>query len=133
MVVPVPDLQDGNRAERQILQKLRTGGEVEMRFTDEMITEDEKRWGERNILVELGYCSSYMPDRKYIRTDDMRFYAYIMRKAHEMLKAQEPSKVIGIHEVEEGLSGNCSRCGALLDGFYNSGWCGTCGEKVEWK
>lgn len=61
-----------------------------MRFTEEMIAEDEKRWHARDIVTELRYCSSYMRDRRDITNLDIRFYAYIMRRAHEMLKAQEP-------------------------------------------
>ena len=62
-----------------------------MRFTEEMIAEDEKRWGRRDVVTELGYCGKYMCDRKNMTNLDIRFYAYIMRKAHDMLKKQEPS------------------------------------------
>ena len=63
-----------------------------MRITDEMIAEDEKRWHARDIVTELGYCSAYMRDRKYITNLDIRFYAYLMRKAREMLEAQKPKE-----------------------------------------
>lgn len=59
-----------------------------MKFTEEMIAEDEKRWGARDVVTELGYCGKYMRDRKDMTNLDIRFYAYIMRKAHEMLKRQ---------------------------------------------
>lgn len=59
-----------------------------MRITDEMYAEDDKRWHTRDIVTELGYCSHGMRDRRDITNLDIRFYAYIMRKAHEMLKAQ---------------------------------------------
>lgn len=77
---------------------MREGGEVGMRITDEMIAEDEKRWHARDILMELGYCSTYMRDRKDITNLDIRFYAYIMRKARDLLKVQEP-RVITWQEV----------------------------------
>lgn len=60
-----------------------------MMITEEMIAEDEKRWNDRNIVAELGYCGKNIRHRKNITKDDIRFYAYIMRKAHAMLKEQE--------------------------------------------
>ena len=60
-----------------------------MKFTEEMINEDEKRWHARDVVTELGYCGNYMRDRKDIKNIDIRFYAYIMRKAHAMLKEQD--------------------------------------------
>lgn len=61
-----------------------------MMFTEEMRAEDEKRWHARDIVTELGYCEKYMRDRVNMTNLDIRFYAYIMRKAHDMLKAQQP-------------------------------------------
>lgn len=60
-----------------------------MMITEEMIAEDEKRWHARNIVAELGYCGKYIRHRKNITNDDIRFYAYIMRKAYYLLKEQE--------------------------------------------
>lgn len=60
-----------------------------MMLTEEMIAEDEKRWNDRNIVAELGYCGKNICHRKNITNDDIRFYAYIMRKAHALLKEQE--------------------------------------------
>lgn len=59
-----------------------------MMITEEMIAEDEKRWNDRNIVAELGYCGKNVCHRKNITNDDIRFYAYIMRQAHAMLKEQ---------------------------------------------
>lgn len=56
-----------------------------MRFTDEMKAEDEKRWHARDIQTELRYCSEYMRDRRDMTNLDIRFYAYLMRRAAEML------------------------------------------------
>lgn len=69
-----------------------------MRITDEMIAEDEKRWHARDVVMELDYCSTYMCDRKDITNLDIRFYAYIMRKARDLLKAQEP-RVLTLDEL----------------------------------
>lgn len=65
-----------------------------------MINEDEKRWHARNIVTELGYCGNYMRDRKTMTNMDIRFYAYIMRKAYYMLKEQEP-KLLTFDEVKK--------------------------------
>lgn len=60
-----------------------------MTFTEEMLAEDEKCWHARNVVAELGYCGNYMRNRKNMTNLDIRFYAYIMRKAYYMLKEQE--------------------------------------------
>lgn len=56
-----------------------------MKITEEMIAEDEQRWHARDVITELGYCGKYMRDRRDMRNDDIRFYAYLMRKARKML------------------------------------------------
>ena len=70
-----------------------------MKITPEMIVEDEQRWHARNVIVELGYCGNCMRDRKNMTNLDIRFYAYLMRKAHEMLKAREP-RVMTLQELQ---------------------------------
>ena len=84
-----------------------------MRFTDDMRAEDEKRWHARDVVTELGYCGNYMQDRKDMTNLDIRFYAYIMRKAHEMLKAQGPI------EARLNLCDSCAKlypeCDATAD------------------
>ena len=60
-----------------------------MMLTEELISKDEKRWNDRNIVAELGYCGKNVRHRKSITNDDIRFYAYIMRKAYALLKEQE--------------------------------------------
>lgn len=74
-----------------------------MRFTEEMLAEDEKRWHARDVVTELGYCGNHMRDRKDMTNLDIRFYAYIMRKAHDMLKKQEPPKNASISSAIECL------------------------------
>lgn len=71
-----------------------------MKITPEMIAEDELRWHARDVITELGYCGNGMRDRKNMTNLDIRFYAYIMRKAHEMLKAQEP-RVLTLEELRD--------------------------------
>lgn len=69
-----------------------------MKITPEMMAEDERRWGTRDVITELGYCGNCMRDRKNMTNLDIRFYAYLMRKAHDMLKAREP-RVMTLEEV----------------------------------
>jgi len=69
-----------------------------MNITPEMMAEDERMWGTRDVITELGYCGNGMRDRKNMTNLDIRFCAYIMRKAHEMLKEQE-ARVMTREEV----------------------------------
>lgn len=69
-----------------------------MKITPEMMVKDEKRWYARDVITELSYCGNHMRDRKDMTNLDIRFYAYLMRKAHDMLKAQE-ARVIELSEI----------------------------------
>ena len=73
-----------------------------MMITEEMIAEDEKRWNDRNIVAELGYCGKNILHRKNITNDDIRFYAYIMRQAHALLKEQE--SLLGIQKTADSIT-----------------------------
>lgn len=108
-----------------------------MRITDEMYAEDDKRWHTRDIVTELGYCSHNMRDRRNITNLDIRFYAYIMRKAHEMLNAQEPKPPV----IKENAYGwKFFYCPSCSREFYDRrpGWvnetifCDKCGQAVKW-
>ena len=35
--------------------------------------------------------------------------------------------------VDSKESANCPKCGMVLDKFYNSEYCGLCGQKVKWE
>ena len=61
-----------------------------MRLTKEQIEADDKRWRKRNIRVELYWQSLEIIDRKQITNDDIRFYAFVARKAYKLLKAKQP-------------------------------------------
>ena len=104
-----------------------------MRLTEEMINEDEKRWHARDIVTELGYCGNYMRDRKDMKNIDIRFYAYIMRKAHAMLKEQEAiqvdTKVIGTFNGDMEVY-CCRNCRTILDPAFH--YCPNCGHEVKW-
>lgn len=101
-----------------------------MRFTPEMIAEDEKRWHARDVVIELGYCSNYMRDRKDMTNLDIRFYAYIMRKAREMLEAQKP---VAPHRNYKYLSDFWCQCGWHLGRGGSVKYCANCGREVKWE
>lgn len=96
-----------------------------MRFTDEMKAEDEKRWHARDIVTELGYCGDYMRDRKNMTNLDIRFYAYIMRRAAEVLKDKPPARP----EHFEGTY-YCGECGVPI--LSADKYCHECGRMVRW-
>ena len=100
-----------------------------MKFTEEMINEDEKRWHARDIVTELGYCGNYMRDSKNMTNLDIRFYAYIMRKAHDMLKDQEP--VEPEHNLSSLTDWFCGKCGRSISRFED--YCSSCGQAVKWE
>lgn len=104
-----------------------------MRITKEMIAEDEQRWHARDVVTELGYCSTYMRDRKDITNLDIRFYAYIMRRAHEMLKRQEQKPPI----IKENSYGwkfyYCPSCGKEFYQNNKFSFCEKCGQAVRWE
>lgn len=99
-----------------------------MNITPEMMVEDEKRWHARDVITELSYCGNYMRDRKSMTNIDIRFYAYLMRKAHDMLKTREP-RVMSLDEARETLhtaeflycedKNDDTRAGGLLRGVRN--------------
>lgn len=119
----------------QTVQRTEGGGEVGMNIAPEMMAEDEQRWHARDVIAELGYCGNYMRDRKDMTNLDIRFYAYIMRKAHDMLKAQErPVRCAECRFYEKrgapGGLGWCSRPGAGC-GQPADFWCAGAKRKEE--
>ena len=102
-----------------------------MKITDEMIAEDEKRWHARDVMTELVYCSTYMEDHKYMTNLNIRFYAYIMRRAYEMLKSRIPQ----IPSIKENAYGvkfyKCPNCGRSFDNGKVA-YCDRCGQAVKW-
>lgn len=107
-----------------------------MNFSEEMLAEDEKRWHARDVVAELGYCGNYMRDRKNMTNLDIRFYAYLMRKAHEMLKAQEPVLAVKLQSKKyigrTGIAydGSCGNCSTYLMRAWRA--CPLCGQAVKW-
>lgn len=60
-----------------------------MRLTKEQIEVDDKRWAKRDIMEELRWCSVEVGDRVHITNDDLHFFAFVARKAYELLKEQQ--------------------------------------------
>lgn len=86
-----------------------------------------------------------MPDRKKVieQLESMRDYhrsagnnitADIANDAVELLKEQEPQKVINQYaNWDSELIGNCPKCNAILYEYDNAKACGECGQAVKWK
>lgn len=102
-----------------------------MIFTEEMRVEDEKRWHARDVVTELGYCGKYMRDRKDMTNLDIRFYAYIMRKAHEMLKEQQKAIKYQSDRLDELLAPQKPRL-LTVDDFKNNSDVDICGYLPCW-
>lgn len=109
-----------------------------MRFTEEMLAEDEKRWHARDVVTELGYCGNYIQDRKNMTNLDIRFYAFLMRKAHDMLKKQEPKHPLVTENAYGWKFYHCPSCGREFYGDRLHGrmnkmtFCDKCGQAVKW-
>lgn len=52
-----------------------------MRITGKMAKEDDLRYGNCNIIMELCYSKEYVPDRRYIANADLRYFAWLSRTA----------------------------------------------------
>lgn len=60
-----------------------------MRLTDEMVELDDRKYRDRNVLVELKYMGREIKHRKTVTNDDLRFMAWLYRSALNLLKEQE--------------------------------------------
>ena len=79
-----------------------------------------------NALVQMHGCGRYTPED----VDELETAAW---KALELLKEQEPQKVINLHaNWNSVLMGNCPKCNAVLHEFDNAKTCGICGQAVKW-
>jgi len=60
--------------------------------------------------------------------------AKMLRAAADLLRVQEPRKATISNEAGDGWKeGYCPKCGLSLDSFYNSKYCGNCGQAVKWE
>ena len=127
---------DGNRMTGSA--QMGKGVEAAMKFTEEMLAEDEKCWHARDVVAELCYCGNYIRDRKNMTNRDIRFYAYIMRKAYNMLKKQEQgqeSKTV-LHRDDGDYCPWCSTIATRAMGVQKlhlgTSYCPYCGHAVKW-
>ena len=76
-----------------------------MYLSDEMVEKDDKKFLHHNIVAELKYMGREIPHRKTITNDDIRFYAWLCRRAVEMLdekdrRIQSKQEIIDILELK---------------------------------
>lgn len=90
-----------------------------MRLSKEQIIEDDERWAKRDIMTELRFCSTDVTERKHITNDEIRFLAWVIRKAYELLK--EYSKVVFCKECKNAEMSSVS---------YPQYWCAKHGKYV---
>lgn len=57
-----------------------------MILTEEQIKADDEQWKARNIKQELYYLGNSIPNRLCVTNDYLRFYAFVTRKALEMVE-----------------------------------------------
>ena len=102
-----------------------------MRLTDEMVELDDRKYRDRNVLVELKYMGREIKHRKTVTNDDLRFMAWLYRSALNLLKEQEPKKV----EWRIGRA-HCPSCGELFPRKKETQYirfCSFCGQEVKWE
>lgn len=73
-----------------------------MRLTDEMVELDDRKYRDRNVLVELKYMGREIKHRKAVTNDDLRFMAWLYRSALNLLKEQE--NWLGTHQTADGIT-----------------------------
>lgn len=99
-----------------------------MRLTDEMVELDDRKYRDRNVLVELKYMGREIKHRKTVTNDDLRFMAWLYRSALNLLKEQESVIEALKSDLDETLAVlgeqaeivRCKDCKHYKDGFcYN--------------
>ena len=79
-----------------------------MRLTEQMIQEEDKRWSGRNFLAELKFCGKEITDRQSITNDNIRFYAWLCRRADEKIEEQR-NKISDLLDIIEQQAGKMIR------------------------
>ena len=108
-----------------------------MRLSKEQIIKDDERWAKRDIMEELRWCSVEVGDRVHITNDDLHFFAFVARKAYELLKEKQPKK--GHWKENDDKNFECSECGnesLSFDDVYVYGmklenFCPNCGADMR--
>jgi len=71
-----------------------------MILTEEQIKADNERWKGRDIKQELYYLSYAVPNRRSVTNDDLRFNAFVARKALGMIENIQPEQRIDTLKAE---------------------------------
>lgn len=75
-----------------------------MRLTDEMISQDDQRFLHYNVRSELKYCGKEITNRKSITNDNIRFQAWLCRRADEIIEEQR-NKISDLMDIIEQRAG----------------------------
>lgn len=106
-----------------------------MRLTDEMVELDDRKYRDRNVLVELKYMGREIKHRKTVTNDDLRFMAWLYRSALNLQKDQEAVEpTVSSLETHDGLCSwwyQCGKCKMPID--HGDRFCRHCGKKVKWE
>ena len=76
-----------------------------MRLTEEMISQDDKRFSHYNTCTELKYCGKETKHRKSITNDDIHFQAWLCRRADEIIEEQR-NKISDLMDIIEQQAGH---------------------------
>ena len=106
-----------------------------MRITEEMAREDDRLWHARDTMIELAYCSSNMPDGKVVTDQDLRFCAFLFRRAHKALADTAPVRA---HRIKSGYTSpeligfdyECGNCARYIQKHWKA--CPMCGHAISW-
>jgi hypothetical protein len=110
-----------------------------MRLSEEQALQDNNRFANCNVLVELKYCGWEIPQRREITNDEIRFYAWLCRSAVSLLKEHEAVKPV--LDEQTGRIWLCGNCGSYV-GFEDHDeddpnefdkYCRECGRPVLWE
>ena len=110
-----------------------------MRLSKEQIIKDDERFAKRDIMEELRWCSVEVGDRVHITNDDLHFFAFVARKAYELLKEKQPLSPVWDNEPFSGRAvWFCPNCNEGIDKFafgrnLSITHCPYCGQALDWK
>lgn len=107
-------------------QKNRKVDKVKMRLTDEQVMQDNKNFASCNMLAELKFCGWYIPHRKSITNEEIRFYAWLCRSAVFLLKEQDEQKRRWLRNIADNQLANAptETMDATSHTYYEGLWNG---------
>jgi hypothetical protein len=91
------------------------------------------------VIYSIERCICHVPDAcrdcGYDNEPCPKCFEHLLRDAHDLLKAQEPKRMIGISEFDENISvGRCPSCDQTIVNNNNHPiqFCKYCGQAVKW-